>query len=36
MNGTFYPGGMVGAAVYREAMNTDVFAQLMEYASYEG
>ena len=36
MNGTFYPGGMVGAVVCREAMNTDVFAQLMEYAGYDG
>jgi FtsP/CotA-like multicopper oxidase with cupredoxin domain len=36
MNGNFYPGGMVNAVVYREAMNTDIFAQLMEYAGYEG
>ncbi|MEA1932711.1 MAG: multicopper oxidase domain-containing protein [Euryarchaeota archaeon] len=36
MNGTFYPGGMVNAIVYRDAMDTDVFAQLMEYAGYEG
>jgi hypothetical protein len=36
MNGTFYPGGMGGAVVYRETMDTDVFAQLMEYAGYEG
>ena len=36
MNGTFYPGGMVGAVVYRDAMDTEVFSQLMEYAGYEG
>ena len=36
MNGNFYPGGMVNAVVYREAMDTDIFAQLMEYAGYEG
>jgi len=36
MNGTSYPGGMLGGVVYREAMNTDVFRNLMEYAGYEG
>ncbi|WP_225334616.1 multicopper oxidase domain-containing protein [Halomicrobium urmianum] len=36
MNGTTYPGGMVGGIVYEEAMDTDVFAQLMDYAGYEG
>ncbi len=36
MNGTAYPGGMVTPVVYREAMDTNIFAQLMEYAGYEG
>jgi FtsP/CotA-like multicopper oxidase with cupredoxin domain len=36
MNGDFYPGGMLGAIVYREAMDSEIFAQLMEYAGYEG
>ncbi|NUB90047.1 multicopper oxidase domain-containing protein [Haloterrigena sp. SYSU A558-1] len=36
MNGTSYPGGMVNGIVYRDAMDTDVFADLMEYAGYEG
>jgi len=36
MNGNSYPGGMVGAIVYESAMDSDVFAQLMEYAGYEG
>jgi hypothetical protein len=36
MNGDSYPGGMVGAIVYEEAMDTDLFAQLMDYAGYEG
>ncbi len=36
MNGNVYPGGMVNGIVYREAMNTDIFANLMEYAGYEG
>jgi len=36
MNGDFYPGGMLGAIVYREAMDSDIFARLMEYAGYEG
>ena len=35
MNGDFYPGGMLSAVVYREAMNTDVFGQLMQYAGYD-
>ncbi|MHB9286888.1 multicopper oxidase domain-containing protein [Halobacteriales archaeon Cl-PHB] len=35
MNGTSYPGGMVGGIVYEEAMDSDVFAQLMDYAGYE-
>ncbi len=36
MNGGFYPGGMLGGVVYESAMDTDIFAQLMEYAGYEG
>ncbi|QZP39650.1 multicopper oxidase domain-containing protein [Halobaculum magnesiiphilum] len=36
MNGTSYPGGMLTGIVYEEAMDTDIFAQLMEYAGYEG
>ncbi|WP_323172770.1 multicopper oxidase domain-containing protein [Natrialba sp. PRR66] len=36
MNGRVYPGGMVTGIVYRDAMDTDVFADLMEYAGYEG
>ena len=36
MNGGFYPGGMLGGVVYKEAMNTDVFKQLMKYAGYQG
>lgn len=36
MNGGFYPGGMLSGVVYKEAMDTDIFASLMEYAGYEG
>ncbi|WP_324757302.1 multicopper oxidase domain-containing protein [Haloarcula sp. GH36] len=36
MNGTSYPGGMVTGVVYKDAMDTDIFKQLMEYAGYEG
>jgi len=36
MNGDAYPGGMVGGIVYESAMDSDIFAQLMEYAGYEG
>ncbi len=36
MNGNSYPGGMVGGIVYEEAMDSEIFAQLMEYAGYEG
>ncbi|MFC7166662.1 multicopper oxidase domain-containing protein [Halospeciosus flavus] len=32
MNGSFYPGGMLGGVVYEEAMDTDIFRELMEYA----
>ena len=35
MNGNSYPGGMVGAIVYKEAMDSDIFSQLMEYAGYQ-
>ncbi|MFD1600042.1 multicopper oxidase domain-containing protein [Halobellus rarus] len=35
MNGGFYPGGMLGGVVYEDVMDTDIFAQLMEYAGYE-
>ena len=35
MNGNSYPGGMVGGIVYEEAMDSDIFAQLMDYAGYE-
>jgi len=36
MNDNFYPGGMLSGVVYKEAMDTDIFASLMEYAGYEG
>jgi hypothetical protein len=36
MNGRSYPGGMLGGLVYEDVMDTDIFAQLMEYAGYEG
>jgi FtsP/CotA-like multicopper oxidase with cupredoxin domain len=36
MNGNFYPGGMLTGLVYEEVMDTDIFANLMEYAGYEG
>ncbi len=36
MNGDFYPGGMLGAVVYEEAMDTDIFRSLMEYTGYDG
>ncbi len=36
MNGQTYPGGMLGGIVYESVMDTDVFANLMEYAGYEG
>ncbi|MXR50850.1 multicopper oxidase domain-containing protein [Halovenus sp. WSH3] len=35
MNGQTYPGGMLGGIVYESAMDTDIFANLMEYAGYE-
>jgi len=35
MNGSTYPGGMLTGLVYKQAMDTDIFAQLMEYAGYE-
>ena len=36
MNGNFYPGGMLTGLVYESVMDSDVFAQLMEYAGFEG
>ena len=36
MNGDVYPGGMLGAIVYREAMDSEIFGQLMKYAGYDG
>ncbi|WP_411965953.1 multicopper oxidase domain-containing protein [Haloferax sp. YSMS24] len=36
MNGNAYPGGMLGGVVYKEAMDSDIFASLMEYAGYDG
>lgn len=35
MNGNVYPGGMLSGVVYKEAMNTDIFDQLMQYAGYD-
>jgi len=35
MNGNFYPGGMLTGVVYKEVMDTDIFANLMKYAGYE-
>ncbi|KAB7519707.1 multicopper oxidase domain-containing protein [Halosegnis rubeus] len=35
-NGSSYPGGMLTGIVYEEAMDTDIFADLMDYAGYEG
>ncbi|KTG21243.1 multicopper oxidase domain-containing protein [Haloferax profundi] len=35
MNGNFYPGGMLNGVVYKEAMKTDIFSKLMEYAGYD-
>ncbi|ESP87052.1 multicopper oxidase domain-containing protein [Candidatus Halobonum tyrrellensis] len=34
-NGTSYPGGMLNAVVYADAMDTDIFRTLMGYAGYE-
>ncbi|WP_246985891.1 multicopper oxidase domain-containing protein [Halorientalis marina] len=31
-----YPGGMLTGIVYEDAMDTDIFAELMDYAGYEG
>jgi FtsP/CotA-like multicopper oxidase with cupredoxin domain len=36
MNGGAYPGGMLSGVVYKSAMDTDIFSQLMEYAGYRG
>jgi FtsP/CotA-like multicopper oxidase with cupredoxin domain len=35
-NGNTYPGGILTGLVYTEAMDTEIFANLMEYAGYEG
>jgi FtsP/CotA-like multicopper oxidase with cupredoxin domain len=35
MNGNFYPGGMLTGVVYKEAMDTDIFGKLMEFAGYD-
>ncbi|MFC6838125.1 multicopper oxidase domain-containing protein [Halomarina ordinaria] len=34
-NGSSYPGGMLNAVVYREAMDTELFRTVMDYAGYE-
>ncbi|WP_135830270.1 multicopper oxidase domain-containing protein [Halorussus halobius] len=36
MNGRTYPGGMLTGLVYEDVMDSDIFAQLMDYAGYEG
>ncbi len=36
MNGNAYPGGMLGGIVYKSVMDSDIFADLMEYAGYDG
>jgi FtsP/CotA-like multicopper oxidase with cupredoxin domain len=36
VNGGSYPGGMLTGVVYRDVMDSDIFAELMEYAGYEG
>jgi FtsP/CotA-like multicopper oxidase with cupredoxin domain len=35
-NGSAYPGGMLTGVVYEDAMDTEIFDQLMQYAGYEG
>ncbi|WP_435349416.1 multicopper oxidase domain-containing protein [Haloarchaeobius sp. HRN-SO-5] len=35
-NGSSYPGGMLSAIVYTDVMDTQIFADLMDYAGYEG
>lgn len=34
-NGESYPGGMLGGLVYTDAMDTDIFRTVMEYAGYQ-
>ena len=34
-NGDSYPGGMLGGLVYTDAMDTDIFRKVMEYAGYQ-
>ncbi|MEF8784623.1 MAG: multicopper oxidase domain-containing protein [Haloarculaceae archaeon] len=36
MNGNSYPGGMLGGIVYESVMDSDIFADLMDYAGYDG
>ncbi|MCF2206981.1 multicopper oxidase family protein [Halobacterium salinarum] len=35
MNGTFYPGGMLSGVVYKDAMDSDIFGKLMDFAGYD-
>ncbi|AAG19561.1 multicopper oxidase domain-containing protein [Halobacterium salinarum] len=35
MNGTFYPGGMLSGIVYKDAMDSDIFGKLMDFAGYD-
>ena len=35
MNGNVYPGGMLTGIVYEEAMDSDIFLELMDAAGYE-
>jgi len=36
MNGSVYPGGMLTGIVYEQAMNSDIFMDLMDAAGYSG
>ncbi len=36
MNGNVYPGGMLTGLVYESVMDSDVFAQSMEYTGFGG
>jgi FtsP/CotA-like multicopper oxidase with cupredoxin domain len=36
MNGSVYPGGMLTGIVYEQAMNSDIFMELMDAAGYSG
>jgi FtsP/CotA-like multicopper oxidase with cupredoxin domain len=35
-NGSSYPGGMLNAVVYTDAMQSEIFEKVMAYAGYEG